>query len=339
MSTRRAILSLVAAAAIAAAAPALAQQVPVTLSTGWVISGDGAPLVLAEKRGYFAEGGVKIDIVRGFGSADVVTKIAAGTYQAGTGYLPALVQAVAKDPTFDAIAVLIAFDASPDGITGPKKSGIAKPSDLAGRKISTQPNSTTKLTFLPFAKAVGLDPKAINWVEVSPELLGVTVQQGQTDGAAQFTATASANFARLGFKPDDLYQFKYSDYVDNLYGNALILKKSWAAANPAAAKAVVRAYAKGLVDSNKEPSAAIDALMAKEPLLTRAAEQGSLDYANANYFFTTRVKERGIGYHSTADVDKFIAQLVEPFSLARTPAASEIYTDAYLPPAADRAAR
>jgi NitT/TauT family transport system substrate-binding protein len=85
-----------------------------------------------------------------------------------------LARALAKDPNFDAIAVLIAFDASPDGITGPKKTGIAQPADLAGRKICAQPNSTTKLTFLPFARAVGIDPKTINWVEVSPELLGVT---------------------------------------------------------------------------------------------------------------------------------------------------------------------
>lgn len=340
MLTKRTFLSLAfgGALAFAAAAPVSAQT-PVTLSTGWIISGDGAPLVLAEKEGLFAQGGVKIDIVRGFGSADVVTKIAAGTYQAGTGYLPALVQAIAKDPNFDAIAVLIAFDASPDGITGPKKTGIAKPTDLAGHKIATQPNSTTKLTFLPFAQAVGIDPASISWVEVSPDLLGVTVQQGQADGVAQFTATANANFSKFGFTPDQLYQFKYSDYVDHLYGNGLILKKSWAAANPEAAKAVVRAYVKGLLASQKDPKAAIDALMAKEPLLTRAAEQVSLDYSLANYFFTKRVLEKGIGYQTSADVDAFIKLLAKPFALPRVPTAAEVYTDAYLPPAAERMVR
>jgi NitT/TauT family transport system substrate-binding protein len=316
-------LSAVAGLALAAfCTVAHAQQVPVTLSTGWVLSGDGSPLILAEKRGYFTEAGV--------------TKVAAGTYQAGTGYLPALVQATAKDPSFDAVAVFIAFDASPDGITGPKKTGIAKPADLKGRKISTQPNSTTKLIFELFAKATSLDPASIQWVEVAPNLIGVTVQQGQADGAAQFTASASANFARLGFGPNDLYQFKFSDYVDNLYGNALILKKSWAAANPAAAKGVVRAYIKGLIDARKDPKAAIDALMAKEPLLTRAAEEGSLDYSNANYFFTKNVLAKGLGYQTKDDVAKFVNLLAKPFELSRIPAAAEVYTDAYLPAADER---
>src|ERR1700676_4549919 len=134
MSATRILLRLVSLAALSLA-PGLAHAAePVTLSTGWVLAGDSAPLVLADTRGYFTEGGVKIDIVRGFGSADVVTKIAAGTYQAGTGYLPALVQALAKDPNFDAIAVLISFDASADAVTGPKATGITKPADLAGRK-------------------------------------------------------------------------------------------------------------------------------------------------------------------------------------------------------------
>ena len=333
-------LSLVAGSLLATfATTAHAQLTPVTLSTGWVLSGDGSPLILADKRGYFTDGGVKINIVRGYGSADVVTKVAAGTYQAGTGYLPALVQAIAKDPTFDAIAVFVAFDASPDGIVGPKKTGIAKPADLAGRKISTQPNSTTKLIFELFAKATNLDAASIKWVEVAPNLIGVTVQQGQADGAAQFTASAAANFARLGFAPDQLYQFAFSDYVDNLYGNALILKKSWAAANPAAAKAVVRGYIRGLIDAKKDPKAAIDALMEREPLLTRSAEEGSLAFSNANYFFTKNVMAKGLGYQSKGDVAKFVDLLARPFGLPRTPSADEIYTDAYLPPADTRLVR
>ena len=336
MVAKRILLGLVSFAAISLA-PALASAAePVTLSTGWVLAGDSAPLVLADKRGYFTEGGVKVDIVRGFGSSDVVTKVAAGTYQAGTGYLPALVQAIAKDPNFDAIAVLISFDASADAVTGPKASGISKPADLAGHKISTQPNSTSKLIFQSFAKAVGISPTSVNWVEVAPDLLGVTVKQGQSDGVAQFAATANATLSKLGYAPADLYQFKFSDYVDNLYGNALILKKSWAAAHPDAAKGVVRAYAKGLIDAKNDPKAAIDALMEREPLLTRAAEEISLAYSNENYFFTKRVMEKGVAYQNEADVAKFISLLVEPFSLQRVPDAKEIYTDAYLPKADER---
>jgi NitT/TauT family transport system substrate-binding protein len=213
-STAKLIFGFVAT--LLATAPAVAQQpVPVTLTTGWILAGNSAPLVLADQNGYFAEGGVKVNIVRGYGSADVITKVGAGTYQAGTGYFPVLVQAIAKDPNFDAIAVMISYDASPDSVTGPKTTGIKTPKDLAGRKLSAQPNAPTTLMFQPFAKAVGIDIASIKWVEVSPELMSVVVRQGQADGVAQYSSSAIVSLGKLGYKPDELYQFKFSDYVDN----------------------------------------------------------------------------------------------------------------------------
>ncbi len=312
--------------------PAKSQSMTdVTLTTGWILSGGSAPLVLAEERGYFKDANVNINIVRGYGSADVITKVAAGTYQAGTGFLPTLVKAVADNPNLDAIAVMISYDASADAVTGPKSTGIKEPADLANRKLSTQPNSTSKLVFQSFAKAVGLDPNSIQWVEVAPQLIGLTVVKGQADGAAQFAASAIANFQRLGIPKDKLYQFKFSDYVDNLYGNGLILQKSWAKSHPEAAKGVVRAYAKGLIDAYKDPKAAIDALMKREPLLKSNVESDDLAYSNENYYFTPRVLEKGLAYHSDDDVEKFMKLLEMPFSLKRIPKVSEIYSSEYLP--------
>lgn len=324
-------------AALLATAPAAAQQlIPVTLTTGWILAGNSAPLVLADQNGYFAEGGVKINIVRGYGSADVVTKIGAGAYQAGTGYFPVLVQAIAKDPNFDAIAVMISYDASPDSVTGPKTTGIKNPKDLAGKKLSAQPNAPTTLMFQPFAKAVGIDLSSITWVEVAPELMSVVVRQGQADGVAQFSSSAIVSLGKLGYKPEDLYQFKFSDYVDNLYGNALILQKSWANKYPEAAKGLVRAYVRGLIESRKSPNLAIDALLKREPLLTRENEEADLALANTDYYFTKNVMAKGVGYQTQADIGAFIKLLVEPLKLPRVPAASEVYTDAYLPPKNER---
>jgi len=319
------------------ATSAVAQQkplVPVTLTTGWILAGNSSPIILADQRGYFAEGGVKVNIVRGYGSADVVTKIGSGAYQAGTGYLPILVQAIAKDPSFDAICVLISYDASPDSVTGPKSTGIVVPKDLEGRKIAAQPNAPTTLMFEPFAKAVGIN--SVRWVEVAPELMSVVTHQKQADGVAQYSSSAIVAFGKLGYKPADLYQFKFSDYVPNLYGNALIIQKSWAKKYPDAAWGLVRGYVKGLIDAYKSPAAAIDALLKREPLLDRTIEEEDLALANKDYYFTKNVLLKGVGYHTSADVDSFIKLLVGPLKLPRVPAASEVYTSEFLPAQSDR---
>jgi NitT/TauT family transport system substrate-binding protein len=313
------------------------QLVPVTLTTGWVFSGGTtAALLLADKRGYFNEGGVKINIVRGFGSADVVAKVAAKTYEAGTGYLPALVRAKAENPDLDAVAVTISYDASPDAITGPKGKGITTPKDLAGRRISAQPNSTSMLTFQPFAEATGIDPGSIKWVEVAPDLLATVVHQGSSEAVAQFSSSALSTFEKLGYKPDALFQFLYSDYVPNLYGNGLILRRSWAEQNPGAARGLVRGYIRGLIAARKSPQEAIDLLMQREPLLDRAAETNDFNHSNEKHYFTANVKKSGVGYHTKEDVTRFVQLLVKPFGLKRVPSAEEIYTDAYLPSLKDR---
>lgn len=329
-STFKYVFGLVAPLMMTVAAAAQQQQlVPVTLTTGWILAGNSSPLVLADERGYFAEGGVKVNIVRGYGSADVITKVGAGAYQAGTGYFPVLVQAIAKDPNFDAICVMISYDASPDSVTGPKKTGIVTPKDLNGRKIAAQPNAPTTLMFSPFAKAVGIN--SVSWVEVAPELMSVVTHQGQAEGVAQYSSSAIVAFGKLGYKPEDLYQFKFSDYVPNLYGNALIIQKSWAKKYPEQAKGLVKAYARGLIEAHKSPKDAIDALLKREPLLNRQIEEADLALANKDYYFTKNVMAKGVGYQTSADVDAFIKLLVGPLKLPRVPAASEVYTNAYLP--------
>jgi NitT/TauT family transport system substrate-binding protein len=334
-----ALLCATAILAFAAAGPANSQAplVPVTLTTGFVFTGgSAAPLMMADDRGYFEQGGVKINIVRGFGSADVIAKVASGTYQAGTGYLPELVRAKAANPDLDAIAIVISYDASPDAVTALKKSGITRPGDVASHRIVAQPNSTAMITFPLFAKAVGIDPSSVKWIEISPELWYTTVHRGDADLVAGFGGGAVSNFARLGYKPDEIIQYYYSDYQPNLYGNALIVMKSWAEKNPEAVKGLVRAYIRGLIEARKEPSEAIKSLLTREPLLKGPAEQADLEFTSGKFYFTRDVMQKGVAYHTEEDVKRFIDSLVGPFGLKRTPAVSEIYSAAYLPPIAER---
>jgi NitT/TauT family transport system substrate-binding protein len=310
---------------------------PVTLTTGFLFGGGStAPLMLAEDRGYFAKGGVKINIVRGFGSADVVSKVASGTYQAGTGYLPELVRAKAANPDLDAIAIVISYDAIPDAVTALASSGIVKPADVAGKRIVAQPNSTAKITFPLFAKAAGIDPATIQWIEVSPQLMMATLNRGGADLAAGFGSGAIANLMQMGHPPSDIVQFQYSDYCPNLYGNALIVKKSWAEQNAAAVKGLVSAYIRGLIESRKEPAEAVKILVTREPLLKAATEERDLVFNDEHYYFTKNVLAKGVAYQTAEDVTRFIDNVAGPFGLTRVPAASEIYTDAYLPPIEER---
>ena len=315
------------------------ERMPVKLTTGFLFTGgSAAALMLADEKGYFADAGVRVDIVRGFGSNDAVIKIGAGTYEAGTGYFPELVRVKAEQPKLDAIAILIAYDGVPDTIVGLKSSGIRTPKDLEGRKIGAQTGGTPIRLFPLFAEKAGLDPKKVEFVTIPPELFAVMVQQGKVDMMAAFGSTLVTRFAQLGMAETDLVQFKYKDYL-SLHGNALIVRKSWAAKNPEAARGLVKAYIRGLLYARDHPEEAVDVLVKREPLLDKKIELTDLLISNKDYYFTENVLKRGLGYHTAEDLARFIKTLAQPFELKREPAVDEVYDPQYLPPAGERAVK
>ncbi len=311
-------------------------KIPAKLNTGLVFTGgSAAPILLAEEKGYFAEGGVRIDIVRGFGSNDAITKVAAGTYEAAMAYLPELVRVKAGQPDLDAIAVVISNDGLSDTVSALKTSGIRTPRDLEGKKINAQAGGTPIRLFPLFAQAAGIDATKVEFVTVDPSLSATAVQQGKTDATTASGSALVTRFAQIGYKEEDLVQFKFKDYI-GVYGNALILRKSWAVKYPDAARGLVRAYIRGLIYSRQHPDEAIDALIRREPLLQKNTELVDLKISNRDYNFTDNVLKRGVSYQTADDVAKFIHTVAAPFEMKREPAANEIYDPSFLPPLADR---
>ena len=78
--------ALAGAATLALAAPAIAQpRRTIRFMLDWTPLAHHASWFLAADRGHFAREGLEVQIQRGFGSGDVVTKIAAGVADIGFG--------------------------------------------------------------------------------------------------------------------------------------------------------------------------------------------------------------------------------------------------------------
>jgi NitT/TauT family transport system substrate-binding protein len=86
----------VAAAFLAAAATAAMAAEKVTFMIDWLPAGDKAVPYLGVQKGLFAAEGLEVTIQSGRGSSDVVTKLATGSVDMGTGGLAALLQAKAQ---------------------------------------------------------------------------------------------------------------------------------------------------------------------------------------------------------------------------------------------------
>src|SRR5579883_2092519 len=104
----------------------------VTFMLDWLPAGDKAAVYLGVGKVLFEAEGIKVTIQSGRGSSDVVTKLATGAADMGTGGLAALLQAKATD-NVPVKAVMSIYTLQPDAIFTTTDSGIASLKDLEGK--------------------------------------------------------------------------------------------------------------------------------------------------------------------------------------------------------------
>src|SRR5215472_1034631 len=135
-----------------------AQTPNVKLMLDFSIQGQQSPFVLANEGGYFERAGVNVQVDRGYGSADAITKVASRAYDMAFADIGAMIQFNGRQAGPPLLSVFQVYDVAPMLVLSLKKSNITKPSDLAGKRVASPPASSTRVMFPLFAAATGLDP-------------------------------------------------------------------------------------------------------------------------------------------------------------------------------------
>jgi NitT/TauT family transport system substrate-binding protein len=321
---------------ICSAGIAAAETRNVKIMMDWIIQGTHAPFFVAQDKGYFKTEGVTVDAIdAGKGATNVAVSVAGGVYQFGWVDLPSMIRFNAQNPASPLLAVYMSFDASPLAVITRKAAGIRKPADLDGRKIAGGPGTAVHDTISILLKAAGAETVKINWVAVQPQLFGPMLKRGEVDGTGGFTNSNIPAALELGFTLDDLFVLKYSDFGADMYGLALVTTKKFAEENPATVRGVVKALNQGTKDTIASPQAALDVLKARDPMLKPDIEKVRLDIA-LGLTNTANVAKNGLSSVSAEKLKKTIDAMVTAYGLPLSPEPATVYTDAFLPPVAER---
>src|SRR5262249_23368267 len=168
------------------------------------------------------------------------------------------------------------------------------------------------------------------------QLVGVMLKRGEVDGTGGFTNSNIPAILEMGFTLDDLFVLKYSDFGADMYGLALVTRKKFADENPQTTRAVVKALNQGTRDTIAAPQKALDVLKARDPMMK--IEKIRLDLA-LGLTNTPHVANAGLSSVTPEKLGKTIDAVVVAYGLTGTPGAESVYTDRYLPPAAERMVR
>lgn len=322
-----------------AAASALAQTPQrLRLALDWRFEGQLAPFMMAKNKGYYEREGLDVQVDSGTGSVSAINRVVSGSHDVGTADMSALIEFLANNPGQTRLqAVYLIYNRPPLVISTLKRTGITKPQDLAGKRIAAPVFDSTRKAFPIYARAIGIDPKTVTWLNVDPALRETLLVRGEADAATGFELNRLTIVAR-GAKDEDIVMFRYADAGLKLYGNAIIASTRLIEQNPQALTGFVRASNRAWLEAIANPAEAIRANKQFDALIDEKLELEKLKITILS-IDTPFARSNGLGAINKLDLENQVEDVVNAFALKVRPNADLIFNSSFLPSRSERTPR
>src|SRR5262245_16084676 len=301
--------------AIAVATAALLAQPPVSkaqdltklkILQSFTTDGSAAPYIYAKQTGLFRRAGFDVTIDPSGGSGDVLTRVAAGTYDAGVSDMGTVIQFSATNPEAAPRAVFGIQDTAQYTLMTFKRYGITKPTDIAGKRLGGALGDATMILFPLLAKAVGLDLSRVEFKRGEVRLREALFLRGEYEVVAGFDSTLWFNVRSQGVKLEDLVFMNYSDYGLDLFGQMLVVSREFLGRNPEGVRKLVCVVNEAWREAIKDPKRVAAVLPSVDPMIRLDLETERLEWIIKYHVATPRVRKNGI---SNVDFQRLQSQI------------------------------
>ena len=308
---------------------------PIKFQLDWRFEGPAALFLTPAAKGYFKAANLDVTIDAGNGSGGTVTRVASGAYDMGFADLAALMEFHANNP--DApnkpVAVMMVYNDTPASVMALKKSGIKTPADLSGKKLGAPVFDAGRRAFPIFSKANGISNVA--WTAMDPPLRETMLVRGDIDAITGFTFTSLLNLEARGVKAEDVVVLPYPDYGVKLYGNAVIVSPKLLKENPAAVKAFLVAFSKGMKDVMANPAAAINDVKARDGIINTELETRRLKLAIDTVINSPNARAEGFGQVVPGRLSLMASQVSDAFNTKTRVNPDAVWNASFLPTKAE----
>jgi NitT/TauT family transport system substrate-binding protein len=323
------------AAATAFSGAAFAQTTPIKFQLDWRFEGPAALFLVPAAKGYFKDARLDVTVDAGNGSGGTVTRVASGSYDMGFADLAALMEFHANNP--DApnkpIAVMMVYNNTPASVMALKKSGIKTPADLNGKKLGAPVFDAGRRSFPIFAKANNIT--GVQWTAMDPPLRETMLARGDLDAITGFTFTSLLNLEARGVKASDVVVLAYPDYGVKLYGNVIIASPKLIKENPAAVKAFLLAFTKGMKDVIAKPEAAVETVKARDGIINSELETRRLQLAIETVINSPDARAEGFGQINPGRLSLMASQVSDAFNTKSRVNPNAVWDGSMLPTKAE----
>ena len=335
MQTKRLFMQTVLALGAYASTTAAFAATPIKFQLDWRFEGPSALFLQPVAKGYFQAAGLNVVVDAGSGSGGAIQRVASGSYDMGFADMAALMEFYANNPEVKdkPVAVMMVYNSTPSSVLALKKSGIAKPADLTGKKMGAPVFDGGRRGFALFAKANKVGD--VQWTSMDPPLRETMLVRGDIDAITGFSFTSLLNLEARGVKASDVVVMPFADNGVKHYGNAIIASAKMVRENPEAIRAFLKAFAKGAKEVMANPAASIAYVKERDGIVNPAMETRRLQLALDGVVNTSDARAEGFGQINATRMALMASQVSDVYATKTRVNPDLVWSGRFLPPVAD----
>jgi NitT/TauT family transport system substrate-binding protein len=318
------IRTIVLLLAMLLAAPASAEDA-VSFRLNWYMGGAHAPFFLGKERGFYHDAGIDLTINEGRGSANTAQVVAAGTDTFGLADSSSVMRLVSKDAPIRTVMSLL--NTSSFGVISLEETGIRVPKDLEGKKLAITAGDALTQLFPAFAGFNKLDTGKITLVQIDPAGKVVALLEKRVDAILGGLDDQYFLVKQKGFSPAGL---SFAKNGANTVGLTILSQDATIASKPDLVRRFIAATQKSWAAAQKDPDAAINALLKAKPGLDFESQKNQL-VADLPNLYSPATEGKPIGWGALSDWESTERLLKQYGNLETDKPASAFFTNDYLP--------
>ena len=317
------------ALAVAAAQGAAAQDPAIEFNLSWLPQGSTAGVIVAAHLGYFADEGLDVTPVRGFGGVRTINEIDQGMFLFGYGNPDAIVLNRAAGGSVRLVGSVNATN--PGGICFVEdRHDLTSLEDMDGLMLGAAAGTPVNVTFPALLSRHGLPEDHVEIVQLQGAVIVSALLTGQIDiyecwmgsGRPLLEQQARNHGVTIGFLP-------YEELGLNTLGSGIATTDALIEENPDLVARVLRATYRGYEFLRADPEAAADIVVERHPEVNRDAVLMQIHDIN-RLVMGPGVDEHGMGWIDPDRMAALVAFISEANNLGDAVAPEDVFTNAFI---------
>jgi NitT/TauT family transport system substrate-binding protein len=318
-----------AALAVALAQGAAAQAPAIEFNLSWLPQGSTAGVIVAAHLGYYAEEGLDVTPVRGFGGVRTINELAQGMFMFGYGNPDAIVLNRAAGGTTRLVGSV--NSTNPGGICYvQERHSITSLDDMAGLTLGVAAGTPVNVTFPALLRRHGLPEDHVEFVQLQGAVIVSALLTGQIDiyecwrgsGRALLIQQARNHGVTIGY-------LSYEDLGLDTLGSGIATTDAVIEQHPEIVAAVLRATYRGYEFLRENPEGAADIVVLLHPEINREAVLMQIHDIN-ELLVAPGTEANGVGWIDPVRMEALVAFIAEANELATPVAPEDVYTNAFI---------